>query len=65
MFLLAETRKEHALVFQTFTKDVEDGAAKKAWEIPMYDPGGCMIMRYFKRLNKPYFFKEFILSQSV
>ena len=28
--------------------------------------GGCMIMRYFKRLKKHYdFFKEFILSQSV
>ena len=48
------------------TKDVKNGAAKKSWELPMYDPGGSMTMRCFKRLNKHYyFFKEFILSQSV
>ena len=40
----------------SITKDVEIGAAKKSWEPPMYDPGGCMIMRYFKRLNKHYYF---------
>ena len=40
----------------SITKDVENGAAKKSWELPMYDPGGCMILRYFKKLNKHYHF---------
>ena len=47
MFLLAETRKELVLVNH---QDVENEAARKSWEL--YDPGGCMIIRYFKRLNK-------------
>ena len=57
MFLLVETRKDRSI-----TKDVENGAGKKILGAAnMYDPGGCMIMRYFKRLNKHYdFFKEFI-----
>ena len=49
----------------SITKDVDNGAAKKSWELPVYDPGGRM--RYFKRLNKHYdfFLRIYIIPISL